>query len=96
VPPQESWQYSLGHWVESDPRVGDGAFSSPGAFGFYPWIDAGRSHYGILARVASNGARGSALCGRQIRKAWSTGVAQLARSTTPAGSAAVAGRALRR
>jgi hypothetical protein len=83
VPPQESWRYSLGHWVESDPVVGDGAFSSPGAFGFYPWINAERTHYGILARVASNGARGSALCGRQIRKAWNTGEAQLARSASP-------------
>jgi hypothetical protein len=89
VPPQESWRYSLGHWVESDPLVGDGAFSSPGAFGFYPWIDGGRTHYGILARAAPNGARGSALCGRQIRKAWSTGVAQQARGTVSTGSVAV-------
>ncbi len=90
VPSQESWTYSLGHWVESDPVVGDGAFSSPGAFGFYPWIDAGRTHYGIVARAAPNGARSSAVCGRQIRKAWSTGVAQLVRGTAPAGSTAVA------
>lgn len=89
VPPEESWRYSLGHWVESDPLAGDGAFSSAGAFGFYPWIDAGRTHYGILARIAPNGARGSYLCGRQIRKAWSTGVAQQARGTAPAGAAAV-------
>jgi hypothetical protein len=90
VPSQESWTYSLGHWVESDPVVGDGAFSSPGAFGFYPWIDAGRTHYGIVARAAPNGARSSAVCGRQIRKAWSTGVAQLVRGTAPAGATAVA------
>lgn len=83
IPVSESWQYSLGHWVESDPAVGDGAFSSPGAFGFYPWIDAGRTVYGVLARQvgASAGAGDpvaleSVLCGRKIRRAWLTGVAQ--------------------
>ena len=34
----ESWHYPVGHWVEDDPNVGDGAFSSGGARGFYPWI----------------------------------------------------------
>ncbi|MEN9452787.1 MAG: hypothetical protein RLZZ369_1846, partial [Pseudomonadota bacterium] len=50
IPSTESWHYSLGHWVEDDATVGDGAFSSPGAFGFYPWIHANRQYYGILAR----------------------------------------------
>ena len=36
IPGNESWHYSIGHWVEDDPTVGDGSFSSPGAFGFYP------------------------------------------------------------
>lgn len=77
IPANESWHYSLGHWVEDDPVVGDGAFSSPGAFGFYPWIDANRSSYGILARkVNTGGAYDSAQCGRQIRKAWVTGMPQ--------------------
>lgn len=77
VPSSESWHYALGYWVESDPRVGDGAFSSPGAFGFYPWIDASRTWYGILARRGGFGAGlPSADCGRLIRKAWTTGVAQ--------------------
>lgn len=76
VPTTESWHYSLGHWVEDDPRVGDGAFSSAGAFGFYPWIDAGRTHYGIVAREAAGGSgEASANCGRLIRKAWVTAVA---------------------
>ena len=35
-PAPRTWRYSYGHFVEDD-----GAFSSPGAFGFYPWI-AGR------------------------------------------------------
>jgi len=76
VPSDESWHYSLGHWVEDDPVVGDGAFSSPGAFGFYPWIDAGKTYYGILAREDLSGTGmgvESAKCGRLIRKAWMTG-----------------------
>jgi hypothetical protein len=77
VPSTESWHYSLAHWVEDDPLVGDGAFSSAGAFGFYPWIDASKTNYGIVARVAQSGSGyASAQCGRLIRKAWATGVAR--------------------
>ena len=79
IPANESWQYSVGHWVESDPLVGDGAFSSAGAFGFYPWVDAGKHYYGVMARQDfANASAGvaSAYCGRLIRKAWLTGVAQ--------------------
>jgi hypothetical protein len=76
VPSSESWHYSLGHWVEDDPKVGDGAFSSAGSFGFYPWIDAGRTSYGIIGRMAPEGSGyDSAKCGRLIRKAWATAVA---------------------
>lgn len=72
VPAQESWHYSLAHWVEDDPQVGDGAYSSPGAFGFYPWIDAGKTTYGVLARheVGAKAYYKSVQCGREIRKAW--------------------------
>jgi hypothetical protein len=77
VPTDESWHYSLGHWVEDDPTVGDGSFSSAGAFGFYPWIDANKTTYGILAREGPQGAGvASVYCGRLIRKAWFTGTAQ--------------------
>ncbi len=77
VPSSESWSYSLGHWVESDPVVGDGAFSSAGAFGFYPWIDAGRTFYGLVAREASAGSGAASVdCGGLIREAWNTGVVQ--------------------
>jgi len=77
VPANLSWSYSIGHWVENDTVSGDGAFSSAGAFGFYPWIDAGKNWYGIVARVdlAGSGAE-SAACGALIRKAWLTGTAQ--------------------
>jgi hypothetical protein len=83
IPGGESWHYSLGHWVEDDPVAGDGAFSSPGAFGFYPWIDAGKTTYGLLARRVSVDLTASdpvgvesVTCGRLIRKAWFTAAAQ--------------------
>jgi hypothetical protein len=77
VPANESWHYGLGHWIEDDPVTGDGAFSSPGLFGFYPWIDADRRYYGIVARRDdAGGAFDSVRCGRLIRKAWLTGAAQ--------------------
>jgi hypothetical protein len=78
IPLTESWHYSVGHWVEDDPAVGDGAFSSAGAFGFYPWIDAGHTYYGVLARnqFMPGEGRESVFCGRLIRKAWATGTAQ--------------------
>jgi cysteine-rich repeat protein len=74
IPADEQWHYSLGHWVEDDPTVGDGAFSSPGWFGFYPWVDATKSTYGIVARVstAPTAAFDSADCGRMIRKAYAS------------------------
>ncbi len=80
-----AWHYSYGHWVEDEPSTGDGAFSSPGKFGFYPWIDATKSYYGLVARedlLPGNGTiegapyYKSVLCGRAIRKAFFTGVAQ--------------------
>jgi hypothetical protein len=80
VPPDESWHYAIGHWVEDDPLVGDDAFSSAGAFGFYPWIDAGKRWWGVLARESYQGLGDpdphhhpgamSAFCGREIRWAW--------------------------
>lgn len=72
----ESWNYSIGHWVEDDPVLGDHAFSSLGALGFYPWIDAGVTYYGILAREVTGDAIASSVCGRAIRTAWLTGVPQ--------------------
>ena len=82
VPETESWHYSLGHWVEDDPVFGDGAFSSAGTYGFYPWIDSSKTWYGIIARQVTQSTNGeqegyvSAQCGRLIRKAWVTGTVQ--------------------
>jgi hypothetical protein len=75
-PRGESWSYSVGHWVEDDPQVGDGAFSSGGGLGFYPWIDASRKWYGIVSRKEANGGPVSVACGQLIRAAWTKGVAQ--------------------
>jgi hypothetical protein len=80
-PGTEAWNYSVGHWVEDDPITGDGTFSSAGGYGFYPWIDSSKTYYGILAREDTNlsgGGNGfaSAKCGRNIRKAFMTGVVQ--------------------
>lgn len=78
IPQTESDHYSLGHWVEDDPQLGDGSFSSAGAFGFYPWIDSHKQYYGIVARRTPNEGSGydSAQCGRDIRAAWMSGKAQ--------------------
>lgn len=83
-PVGQTWHYSLGHWVEDDPIVGDGSFSSPGAFGFYPWIARDRSLYGVIAREATptgsvdgtGAGLASASCGRLLRRAWQTAAVQ--------------------
>ncbi len=78
-PATAAWHYSYAHWVEDDPQTGDGAFSSPGAFGFYPWIDATKTYYGVVARYAPLAPQAyleSAQCGAAIRKAFITGKGQ--------------------
>ena len=75
-----AWHYSYGHWVEDDASAGDdGAFSSPGFYGFYPWIDKTVTYYGMVARqtfTSQTAYIDSAACGRLIRKAWETGTPQ--------------------
>ena len=72
-PAKEAWHYSLDHWIEDAPGD-DGAFSSPGAFGFYPWIAADKSTYGVLARekLSASAYIESVQCGVKIRRAWFT------------------------
>ncbi len=88
APSDEAWNYALGHWVEDDPTLGDHAFSSAGALGFYPWVDASKTWYGVLARRAASpgGNEGvvSQRCGRLIRQAWVTGVPVTQTTPTPA------------
>ena len=75
-PATESPNYSVGHWVE-DTLIADGAYSSAGAFGFYPWIEPTKAYYGVLVRAVLIGkpAMDSVACGRKLRLAWATGVA---------------------
>ena len=70
-PSPYDWHYSIGHWVEDD-EDGDGAYSSSGAFGFYPWISRDKTYYGIFARYEREQKAGwhSADCGKLIRKAF--------------------------
>lgn len=80
----EAWHYSLGHWIEDDPAAIPAlafAYSSPGSFGFYPWIDFGRTYYGMLARhteafTGNDEGYVSVQCGRMVRLAWLTGLPQ--------------------
>lgn len=75
TPVVDAWHYSINHWIEDDPRTGDGSFSSPGLMGFYPWISKDKTTYGILARqkLGKTAYWDSVLCGREIRKAWMMG-----------------------
>lgn len=70
-PAASAWHYSLNHWVEDDAQ-GDGAFSSPGLMGFYPWISADKTTYGLVARqkLSKTAYTESAVCGRKLRDAW--------------------------
>ena len=78
-PANESPNYAIGHWVE-DATISDGAYSSAGLFGFYPWIDATKTLYGIIARVDAGARSGgeSVACGRVLRQTWATAKAILA------------------
>lgn len=77
VPLTEAWHYGLGYWIEDDPVVGDGTFSSAGAFGFYPWVNAAVNGYGLISRKGPAGTgHDSVLCGRLLRAAWASGQAR--------------------
>ena len=84
LPSNVSWHFGIVHWIEDDPHCGDGAYSSPGKVGFYPWIDSTRTYYGIVARYDTNSTGVgttapfylSTVCGAAIRKAFMTGAVQ--------------------
>ncbi|MFO1507650.1 MAG: hypothetical protein U1F23_11380 [Lysobacterales bacterium] len=85
VPGNESWDFSIGHWVEDDPNVGDNSYSNAGSRGFYAWIMKDKSYYGIIGKDVDppQGKTDSTYmgwpsveCGRLIRKAWVTGQPQ--------------------
>ncbi|WP_375758409.1 hypothetical protein [Corallococcus exercitus] len=75
--------YGLGHWIEGEMRNGEWTVtghSSPGAFGFYPWVSPARSRYMILARnrqfFGDEEGEKSRVCAQAIRKAYESGVVQ--------------------
>jgi len=78
-----AWSYGDHYWVENNTVTGqfpngsviapgDGAYSSAGAYGFYPWITADLESYGIVARRALLGTayQASGVCGQAIRYAY--------------------------
>lgn len=71
-PVTEPWDYSYAHWVEKENGTTVDAYSSPGLYGFYPWISANKAYYGIVARKSNalNAYTNSVDCGRAIRKAF--------------------------
>jgi hypothetical protein len=76
--------YGLGHWLEREQVNGAWTLtghSSPGLFGFYPWVDATKSRYMILARARllspDNEGEKSRVCAQAIRRAYDSGVPQL-------------------
>lgn len=85
MPNNISFAYGLAHWIETDPDApgdggvpGDGAFNSIGASGFYPWIDASVTYYGVIAPAGAEplfppnelAYQQSVLCGQAIRQAF--------------------------
>lgn len=70
-PAPANWKYSYGHWVEAE----EGTFSSPGKFGFYPWIDKSKTYYGVIGRKSlnQNAYLESVVCGQKIRNAFING-----------------------
>ncbi|MBN8227773.1 hypothetical protein JYK02_09650 [Corallococcus macrosporus] len=75
--------YGLGHWIEGEVRNGAWTVtghSSPGAFGFYPWVNAARTQYMVLARnrqlFGDEEGEKSRACAQAIRKAYGLGVPQ--------------------
>lgn len=72
------WHYSLHHWVE-DAAGDDHALSSAGAFGFYPWLSADHTSWGLLARedASARAGQASAACGALLRRAWATARPQM-------------------
>ncbi|RKH72951.1 hypothetical protein [Corallococcus aberystwythensis] len=74
--------YGLGHWIEGENVNGTWTVtghSSAGAFGFYPWVNAARTRYMVLARnrqIGNEEGEKSRACAQTVRKAYETGVAQ--------------------
>lgn len=72
VPDHLPWWYANHYWIEKSNKGVVEAYSSPGVFGFYPWISSDKKYYGIIAREGSARERGmkSISCGHSIRGAF--------------------------
>jgi len=81
APNDKAWRFGLGHWTETDTTRGNGAFSAFSTEGYYVWIAADKSHYGVLAPVIKNTKIGDSVidCGRALRTAYLTGITQTTR-----------------
>lgn len=73
-----TWHYSLGAWKECPKANYDAecaksqVYSSPGAYGFYPWIDRDRGYWAVLATERSiwaNPSKASVLAGLELAPA---------------------------
>lgn len=76
IPDGLFWWYGSHHWIEKDKDKKTVAYSSPGLFGFYPWITADKKYYGIISREGSARERGqtSIACGIAMREAFLNGI----------------------
>lgn len=74
VPASMYWWYGNHYWIEKNQEGKVEAYSSPGLFGFYPWISADKKYYGLIARQGPARERGfkSIVCGRALREKFLT------------------------
>ena len=70
------WHYGLGMWREcSEPTFTSGCaartiVSSPGAYGFYPWIDRDRKYWAVMSTrrsILANASEASVLAGQRLQ-----------------------------
>ena len=63
---ESAWRYGLGYWVECDLAqfsqtcLTNVTISSPGAFGFTPWVDFEHGYFGVIAMEEASVDGGSA------------------------------------
>ncbi len=72
----QEWRYALGAWKECQRETYGGScpeqavYSSPGLYGFYPWIDAQRGYWAVWTTkksIWSNPPKRSVLLGQAVR-----------------------------
>lgn len=70
IPKDLKWWYGSHYWIEKDDQGQTLAYSSPGLFGFYPWITSDKKYYGLISQQGRARDRGetSILCGIALRE----------------------------